>query len=222
MNIKVNSERSAAVNQTTFWVPIAESKPPVGVKLLLINERNGVAVLGTYSEKHQWTHWQGLPKFAESGLAQAASEPKMHGQWICEYPGDVFVVFDPMTDAAGILGAARSLQAAETLLARCDEQMPAYLLRDLAHDIYVDVPDLIVAIREAGLGNYSVNMALPAKVCVALCKWFAVVPNPPREPLTDKEILHRDPGEEGGVWSYEDQRYFARAVERTHEIGGAT
>lgn len=139
MNIKVNSERSAAVNQTTFWVPIAESKPPVGVKLLLINERNGVAVLGTYSEKHQWTHWQGLPKFAEGGMRPAGEQdqaiyqaiannyhqspkveqaPRMHGRWIVEYPGDVFVVFDPMTDAAGILGAARSLQAAETQLAR--------------------------------------------------------------------------------------------------------
>lgn len=67
MNIKVNSERSAAVNQDTFWLPIDEVPPPVGVKLLLINERNGVAVLGTYHQKHQWTHWQGLPKFKQPG-----------------------------------------------------------------------------------------------------------------------------------------------------------
>ena len=33
--------------------------------LLLINRANGVAVLGIYQAKHQWTHWQGLPKFAE-------------------------------------------------------------------------------------------------------------------------------------------------------------
>lgn len=65
MTIKINNSRSAAVNQETFWIPIDECPPPVGVKLLLINDRNGVACLGTYLEKHQWTHWQGLPKFAE-------------------------------------------------------------------------------------------------------------------------------------------------------------
>ena len=67
MNIKVNSMRSAAVNQEIFWIPIDEVEPPAGVKLLLINERNGVAVLGTYHQKHQWTHWQGLPKFKQPG-----------------------------------------------------------------------------------------------------------------------------------------------------------
>ena len=63
MNIKVNTAHTAAVVQDHFWIPISEVSPPVGVKILLINERNGVACLGTYLEKHQWTHWQGLPKF---------------------------------------------------------------------------------------------------------------------------------------------------------------
>ena len=56
---------------------------------------------------------------------------------------------------------------------------PAYLLRDLAADIGVGAMELIVAIRDAGLGYYSVNMMLPAKVCVAMCQRFAAAPEQP-------------------------------------------
>ena len=65
MTIKLNTDRSAAVNQQLVWISIDDHPPPVGAKLLLINRANGVAVLGTYQAKHQWTHWQGLPKFSE-------------------------------------------------------------------------------------------------------------------------------------------------------------
>lgn len=63
--IKLNTDKSAAVNQSLTWLSIDDHPPPVGAKLLLINRANGVAVLGTYQAKHQWTHWQGLPKFKE-------------------------------------------------------------------------------------------------------------------------------------------------------------
>ena len=63
--IKLNTDKSAAVNQALTWISIDEVTPPVGAKLLLINRTNGVAVLGTHHSKHQWTHWQGLPKFEE-------------------------------------------------------------------------------------------------------------------------------------------------------------
>lgn len=65
MTIKLNTDKSAAVNQQLVWISIDEVPPPVGAKLLLINRANGVAVLGVYQAKHQWTHWQGLPKFEE-------------------------------------------------------------------------------------------------------------------------------------------------------------
>ena len=65
MTINLNTDKSAAVNQQLVWLSIDEVPPPVGAKLLLINHANGVAVLGTYHAKHQWTHWQGLPKFEE-------------------------------------------------------------------------------------------------------------------------------------------------------------
>ena len=58
---------------------------------------------------------------------------------------------------------------------------PAYLLRDLADDISVDAVDLIAAIRDAGLGNYSINMKLPTRVCVAMCQRFSDAPQPQGE-----------------------------------------
>lgn len=65
MNIQIDSTRSAAVTDGHYWISIGDHPPPVGIKLLLINQANGVAVLGDYQAKHQWTHWQGLPRFAD-------------------------------------------------------------------------------------------------------------------------------------------------------------
>lgn len=48
--------------------------------------------------------------------------------------------------------------------------------------------------------------------------WGYVKEQPKLEPLTDEQILHYGPGEEGAVWSYEDQLYFARAIEAAHNI----
>lgn len=59
-----------------------------------------------------------------------------------------------------------------------DHPEPAYLLRDLADDISVDALELIAAIRDAGLRDCSINMRLPARVCVAMCKRFAEVDRP--------------------------------------------
>lgn len=65
MNVRLDSTLTAAVTDGHYWISIDDQPPPAGVKLLLINERNGVAVLGTYHAKHQWTHWAGLPRFAD-------------------------------------------------------------------------------------------------------------------------------------------------------------
>lgn len=64
-NVRLDSTRSAAVTQDHYWISIDDQPPPVGVKVLLINQANGVAVLSTYQERHQWTHWQGLPRFPD-------------------------------------------------------------------------------------------------------------------------------------------------------------
>lgn len=52
-------------------------------------------------------------------------QPAVCGQWICEYPGDVFVVFDPMTDGANIVGAARTLREAGAMLDAVGQEPPA-------------------------------------------------------------------------------------------------
>lgn len=61
-SIKVSSDRSAAVNHEFYWIPIEKESPPEGVKLLLFNEKLGVAVISNYRRCDEWTHWQGLPK----------------------------------------------------------------------------------------------------------------------------------------------------------------
>jgi hypothetical protein len=62
--ITINNTRTAAVNQSLPWLPINQHTP-VGVKLLLINRRLGVATIGNYQRGNDWTHWQGMPKFME-------------------------------------------------------------------------------------------------------------------------------------------------------------
>lgn len=75
MTITIDSTRSAAVNHGHFWISIDDQPPPAGVKVLLINRANGVACLSTYSARHQWTHWQGLPRFCDD--EQQAAPPRM-------------------------------------------------------------------------------------------------------------------------------------------------
>ena len=61
--IKVNANNTAAVAQDFYWIPVEQTPPPLGVKLLLINQKLGVACMGDYNKNQGWTHWQGLPKF---------------------------------------------------------------------------------------------------------------------------------------------------------------
>ena len=72
---------------------------------------------------------------------------------------------------------------------------PAYLLRDLADDISVDAVDLIAAIRDAGLGNYSINMKLPTRVCVAMCQKFSDA----QQPQVEQEPVAWIENVEGGI-----------------------
>ena len=50
MTIKQTSDGAAVVDTELHWIPISEVPPPSG-KLLLINQKLGVAMLGNY------THW---------------------------------------------------------------------------------------------------------------------------------------------------------------------
>ena len=60
----VNASRTVAVNKSTPWLRVGPDTPQ-NVKLLLIDERAGVATTGIYSKEGPWTHWQGLPYFED-------------------------------------------------------------------------------------------------------------------------------------------------------------
>lgn len=60
---EVNSDRTAAVDRNTKWIPIDENTPR-GVKLQLISKKNGVALYATYSPSNTFfTHYYPLPTF---------------------------------------------------------------------------------------------------------------------------------------------------------------
>lgn len=66
MSTKTTSDRLALVDVFHHWAPIDPvHPPPSGVKLLLIDKRLGVAVIGNYSKSGSWTHYAGLPTFAK-------------------------------------------------------------------------------------------------------------------------------------------------------------
>lgn len=64
-DIKLTSDRAAAVNHSVYWIDVNDVPPPRGAKLQLINKRFGVATYGAYTPNQGWTHWQGVPKFKE-------------------------------------------------------------------------------------------------------------------------------------------------------------
>lgn len=65
------------------------------------------------SDEHR--EWRELQRFAYDVLATFTQRETVN-RWITEYPGEVFVVFDPTTDGAHILGAARTFVEAEKIL----------------------------------------------------------------------------------------------------------
>lgn len=66
MTIKPTSDKAAMVDKDYHWIDVGETPPPVGPRMLLINRRQGVALISNYRAKDSyWTHWCPLPTFAE-------------------------------------------------------------------------------------------------------------------------------------------------------------
>lgn len=63
MSIESTNDKAAIVDRDYHWLDANEFAPPRGPKMLLINERLGVAVLGSWRETDNWTHWCPLPTF---------------------------------------------------------------------------------------------------------------------------------------------------------------
>lgn len=64
MTTRTTNDQLALVDITNHWIPIdPKTPPPTGPKLLLIDQRLGVAVIGAYNKNGSWTHYAGLPTF---------------------------------------------------------------------------------------------------------------------------------------------------------------
>lgn len=64
MTVKTTNDKTVLVDVFHHWTPIdPKNPPPSGVKLLLIDKRLGVAVVGNYTKATTWTHYAGLPSF---------------------------------------------------------------------------------------------------------------------------------------------------------------
>ena len=64
MTTKTTNDQLALVDINNHWIRIDPANPPpTGPKLLLIDKRLGVAVIGAYSKHGSWTHYAGLPTF---------------------------------------------------------------------------------------------------------------------------------------------------------------
>lgn len=61
--MRTTSDGSSLVDPLVHWIPI-DKDTPQGVKMLLINEQRGVAVISSYhKDLDDFTHYAGLPKF---------------------------------------------------------------------------------------------------------------------------------------------------------------
>ena len=66
MAITTTSNKSAMVDKDYHWLDAKENPPPNGPKMLMIDKKLGVAVLGTWRDNDRWTHWCPLPTFKKS------------------------------------------------------------------------------------------------------------------------------------------------------------
>ena len=65
---KLTSDSAAAVAPEIHWIPI-DASTPIGVKMLLIVDSHGVAIVSSRRVQDQWTHWCPLPTFKKEILS---------------------------------------------------------------------------------------------------------------------------------------------------------
>ena len=61
--IAPTANKAAIVDKEYHWIDAKENPPPKGPKMLMIDKRLGVAVLGAWRDSDGWTHWCPLPTF---------------------------------------------------------------------------------------------------------------------------------------------------------------
>ena len=61
--IRPSTDGAAAVNTQLKWIPLTQSQPGGGQRVLLINKADGVARIDVYRPGARASHWQALPTF---------------------------------------------------------------------------------------------------------------------------------------------------------------
>ena len=61
--IRPSTDGTTAVNTELHWIDIKRAEPGRGQKVLVINQRDGVARIDNYKPGQGITHWQALPTF---------------------------------------------------------------------------------------------------------------------------------------------------------------
>lgn len=64
IKFKLNGDNTAVITPEVNWLPIDESTP-IGAKMLLIDEKQGVALMGLHYQNDGFTHWFPLLTFAK-------------------------------------------------------------------------------------------------------------------------------------------------------------
>ena len=64
--IAPTANKAAIVDKEYHWIDAKENPPPKGPKMLMIDKRLGVAVLGAWRDLDGWSHWCPLPTFKQS------------------------------------------------------------------------------------------------------------------------------------------------------------
>lgn len=60
--MRLDSTRSAVIDPTYHYRSIADEPPPIGPRMLLINEQQGIATIDKYRPSDKWySHWCPLP-----------------------------------------------------------------------------------------------------------------------------------------------------------------
>ena len=62
MTHKLNKDQSVAIDPERKWIPIGPFTP-VGVRMLLIDEKQGIAYIRQHTKSDQFTHWSPIPTF---------------------------------------------------------------------------------------------------------------------------------------------------------------
>jgi hypothetical protein len=65
MTVKPTRDNAAMVDKDYHWLDAKTNPPPRGPKMLMIDRKLGVAVMGAWRDSDGWTHWCPLPTFED-------------------------------------------------------------------------------------------------------------------------------------------------------------